>query len=279
MEVAEVDDSLISSLETYLKNDIANLYLLYDLYNERNRRAKFYVAMKGSDILGVVLIYDGYPYRSAWILGARKAAVKLLELARLDKGIIWATEDVQDLVEDRFAVSNKYRMDVMTLDTSKANPMIKHDVQRLSGKDAYPWAQSILFSQSGKAEDPTEEDIRRAEEFLKENIAFGVYHGSLLASRGAAYVRLGEAWNVGAIFTHPKHRSRGLATSVTSALVKEAQRHTGKMMLFVQDNNILAKRVYGKIGLRADGGRRIYLDLVQVGRPKDRIESESTKCF
>ena len=71
------------------------------------------------------------------------------------------------------------------------------------------------------------------------------------AELGAVSVR---ACQVQGVWVHPDHRSRGLGTSGTAAVVAEALRSVAPTVsLYVNDYNLPARRAYERVGLRNVG--------------------------
>ena len=79
---------------------------------------------------------------------------------------------------------------------------------------------------------------------------FGIFHDDELISVAGTLVRLNDVWMIGGVYTHPKFRNRGYATSVVSYWVMEAFKHTRNACLWVRSDNIPAIRLYNKIGFK-----------------------------
>jgi ribosomal protein S18 acetylase RimI-like enzyme len=247
-------------LDAYLRKDLlANLYLIYDLHHERERRAAFYVATEHEKILAVLLIYRGYPYASTWVLGCDEGVHKLLDRVGNEKVVLLTTLELSKAVEERFQVSVKYEMNIMALDASFAKLIVRHNVRSLGVDDAYAWARSVASNRAGKGVVPTDDDVEEAKQLLAKNTARGILDAGLLISRAISQATLPEAWAIGGIFTDPRYRGRGLGTSVTSALAQEALQYTRKIVLFVRSDNAPANYLYEKIGFRKLA-KRMWLD-------------------
>jgi predicted GNAT family acetyltransferase len=259
LQVTELGESSIPALEAYLRKELPeNLYLIYDLQYERESRAAFHIAIEDESILGVLLKYRGYPYSSTWILGSDEAVRELLDEVGREKTVLLTTPELSKTVEEKFPTASKYEMNIMALDASAAKPVVRHNVRRLGVDDAYAWARSVAY-RVGENLEPAGGDVVEAQRLLAKNAAFGIVDGGLLVSRATSHVRLPEAWAVGGIFTDPRYRERGLATSATSALVREALQYTGRIVLFVRSDNAPANHLYEKIGFRNIAKRR-WLD-------------------
>jgi ribosomal protein S18 acetylase RimI-like enzyme len=250
LQVSELEESSIPALDSYLRNDLlANVYTIYDLQYERGSKAKFYVAKELEKIAGVLLKYQGYPHAIAIVLGSSEAIYSLLENVTIERMLLLGTPELTKTLEEKFPNAPKYGVNIMALDTHTANLITTAHVRRLGAEDANAWAQSEAH-RLGQSQTPAKEAVLEAQSLLAKNTAFGIYDAGLLVARATSHVQLPEAWAIGGIFTEPNYRERGLAMSVTSALVQEALRYTGKVVLFVRSNNAPANHIYEKIGFR-----------------------------
>lgn len=85
---------------------------------------------------------------------------------------------------------------------------------------------------------------------LKEGVYYGVFlEGELVAIAGTHAVSPTEGIAiVGNVFTHPKHRNRGLATVATSAVTETLLASCPYVLLTVESSNQPALRVYQRLG-------------------------------
>jgi ribosomal protein S18 acetylase RimI-like enzyme len=250
----------VPALEAYLRKDpLANIYLIYDLLYERHSRANFNVAEEGDSIVGVLLRYNGYPYPIAVALGSDDAVGSLLDTVPIEKVPLLLTPELSKTQGARAPDASKYDVNIMALSAPAVNLNPMRQVRRLGAEDAHAFARSVA-NRVGLSHQPTTENILEAQELLAKNAAFGAFDDNRLIARANAHIQMSEAWAIGGIFTEPEYRGRGLATSVTSALVQEALRHTHMIVLFVRSNNIPANNVYRKIGFRTIS-KRVWLDM------------------
>ena len=260
LQVDELEESIVPDLDAYLRKDLlSNVYTIYDLRYERCSKAKFYVAKDRDRIAGVLLKYRGYPYAIAVALGSREAVHSLLGKVPIEKMLLLGTPELTKILEEKFPNAPKYGVNIMALDNHVANPITITQVRRLGVEDAHAWAQSVAH-RVGQNQAPTNEALLEAQRLLTKNTAFGIYDAGMLVARATSHVQLPEAWAIGGVFTEPDYRGRGLATSVTSALVQEALRYTNRVVLFVRSDNAPANHLYETIGFR-NIAKRTWLDV------------------
>ncbi|MDG6987701.1 MAG: GNAT family N-acetyltransferase [Nitrososphaerota archaeon] len=124
-------------------------------------------------------------------------------------------------------------------------------VVRLTPKDALDYARLVLPDGFRI----TEAVLRRSRESLANDVAFGAFDDvqGKLAATGHAYARLPEVWVVSGVITHSRYRRRGYGTAVTSAVTKEALEKAESAVLYVDQRNTEAQRIYSRLGYRKIG--------------------------
>ena len=91
---------------------------------------------------------------------------------------------------------------------------------------------------------------RLASSSLKEALWFGIREDGKIVSVGSARLTELGANNIGIIATRQRHRNRGYATSITSALVKEILKTSHTAVIHVLADNTPAVRTYTKVGFK-----------------------------
>lgn len=88
---------------------------------------------------------------------------------------------------------------------------------------------------------------------MEEGLYHGVFEGGELVSIAGTHVvsRAEGVAVVGNVFTHPRHRSRGLATLATSAVTRELLGFCNLVALTVEAANEPAVRIYTRLGYKA----------------------------
>lgn len=101
--------------------------------------------------------------------------------------------------------------------------------------------------------------------FLRAGLAYGAFNDKgKLQSTANALIKLPYVWVIAGVETLPQYRKRGLATSIVSTILKEAFRSTDTVMLFVNNDNLEAIRVYEKLGFRKFADFLELQDFLQV---------------
>jgi len=87
-----------------------------------------------------------------------------------------------------------------------------------------------------------------------------------IVSYASSFLQMPQAWMIGGVYTHPKHRNRGYGTLAVSAITKEALKNAEAAVLFVRSDNKPAIRVYRKIGYRKIR-EKIWIDVGTGTKP------------
>jgi ribosomal protein S18 acetylase RimI-like enzyme len=113
--------------------------------------------------------------------------------------------------------------------------------QRLAGVDII--AVNRLYSMEGGPA------AYRAEH-LDDAVYYGIYDGRHLVSIAGTHVvsRAERIAVVGNVFTHPRHRGKGLATATTSAVTDALLESCDLVVLTVEEANTPAVHVYTRLG-------------------------------
>jgi len=144
------------------------------------------------------------------------------------------------VVERHFILTRGQTMLRMSVTAETFEP-VQGEAVRLHSRDISPINR--LYSSEGG---PTSYSPRHIED--------GVYYGVLVDGRlasiaGTHVISPAEGVAVvGNVFTHPRHRDRGLATIATSAVTQALLQKCALVVLTVEANNDPAVRVYRRLG-------------------------------
>ncbi|HDM23896.1 MAG TPA: GNAT family N-acetyltransferase, partial [Candidatus Bathyarchaeota archaeon] len=130
----------------------------------------------------------------------------------------------------------------MATDEEHFTPIIRHEVKKLTIDNL----KDLLELRKVEGRLVTE---RTVAETLRMQRCYGIFENGKLVSVAHTYVRLPEIWVVGGVYTRPEYRGRGYATSVTSAVTRDAVQSGAVAMLHVAEDNP-AYRIYERIGYR-----------------------------
>lgn len=271
MRVVHLDPTIEDSFLKFLRRDIiSNFFALLDLKFYRDK-TKFWIALDNDEVLGYLLEHDG---RILNLRGNAKCVAELLKKATL------ATPDINIEPAHLQAFKEFYEpmkgigvgqhkittLLAMQVDRRSFRPIVKFSPKKMSGNEFAAVTKLYEEFYDEVALGPiTRERIR---ETLNRCLTYGTYEGDELISF-ANGSRLENVGHVAPVYTSPKFRGKGHATSACSALVRELLSQRDRTILFVQEDNIPALRVYEKIGFTKTGhkflafwGRRIDGDAI-----------------
>lgn len=124
-------------------------------------------------------------------------------------------------------------------------PIIERNIKELGSNELETVGDLYRrFYEEGGLGPVTREDIRKA---FREHMICGSYEGGELVSF-ASGVTIEDLSYVAHVYTLPKFRGRGHATSACSALVKALLDRSGEVIILVLADNDVAQRIYEKIG-------------------------------
>jgi ribosomal protein S18 acetylase RimI-like enzyme len=146
-----------------------------------------------------------------------------------------------------------------------ATPIIKHNIQQLTKKNAQALAELLGA------------DIQRAQDLLK-GVGYGIFKRSRLVASAASPEILDGLAIIRGVHTAPDERGKGYATSVCSALVQQLTKEGKDVMLYVSKDNPPALKVYKKIGFKETGHKFLsYIAQRKQNRPNK--SPKKTKMF
>jgi GNAT superfamily N-acetyltransferase len=245
----------------FLKQDvISNFFGLQDMKFHRDK-TEFWIALEGDEIFGYMLEFDG---KSLTIRGDVRCTTELLKNATLTEPFISIEphhlpivgklyEPVKPLLLIDHKISPLLNMEV---DRPRFKPQIKHRPKKMTANE---------YDTVGKLAAKVQEEFvssiyppspeRIVEALKRERIAYGIYEGGKLVSFACGRPNsVAENLSyVGPVYTSPKFRGRGYATSICSALVDELLDKSEKITLGVSENNPAALKVYERIGFAKTG--------------------------
>jgi hypothetical protein len=91
---------------------------------------------------------------------------------------------------------------------------------------------------------------RRCRDSIRDGTLFVVDVEGDLVFMAAFSASTPEVTQISSVYTHPAHRGRGIATSALSYLCSYAFRRSGRVSLFVSEENAPARHIYQKLGFQ-----------------------------
>ncbi|HDM88452.1 MAG TPA: GNAT family N-acetyltransferase [Candidatus Bathyarchaeota archaeon] len=238
---------------------IRHIFAYYDIQFDP-KHTVMYAALKDQRLRGYILIYMALDYPSVVLEGDLEAAKNLIEYAPKDKFVMHIPPALKSVVIDKFPSARCYVEDWMLVRMENAHFYESNLVRRLRvEEDAKRLA--ALLSKWRKKLTP-----ERCLSMIKKNPTFGVFVNDEIVSYASSLLQLPQAWMIGGVYTHPKHRNRGYGTLAVSAITKEALKNAEAAVLFVRSDNKPAIRVYRKIGYRKIR-EKIWVDVGTETKP------------
>jgi len=236
-------------LDFLCKDKDLHIFTISDLKFNRDKSV-FWIAFENEKIIGYVLQFDE---KIVHTHGKAECIEKLLRCIPLDECDFVIEPSHLDPVRKFFKPtgplesSSKGQMTtflVMKVSVETFQPRVTHPVKKLGTEDSDDIPMMV------------DENYRKAiETALSKGIAFGAYQNGKLCSIATVpnLKILDDLALIRGLYTIPQLRRRGLATSACSALVAELISLRMEAMLWVDKDNIPARKVYEKIGFKETG--------------------------
>jgi len=245
MRVLPLDSRLEPLFWKYIHKDIPHYYFfILDMKRDRASTKILLALNQENHIAGMMLIYRP---NIVQLRGSVEAARSLLAMLDIEEVEIQGLEDHRALILNKFKKVNKtLELILMTLRKGEETLQIKHPVTKLFAADAEDIA---ALMKHGDPEWWGETTAMRIAEKMNERLWLGIKVNGQLVSIGGATL---DVWgsNIGTVVTHEKHRNKGYATSIVSALVEQIPQKSDLALIHVESNNPPAIRAYTKVGFK-----------------------------
>lgn len=251
MRVEPLTPAIEDSFLKFIKQDvISNFFALLDLKLYREE-TKFWVALEDAEISGYMLEHDG---RDLNLRGGGKSAAELLNMASLTEPLINIEPRHLPILKTFYGPLRRLgppteekiaTLLVMGMDKKHFKPIIEQNPKELGANKLEAVGNLYRrFYDEAEMGPITREDILKA---FRERLIYGTYEGDELVSF-ASGVTIEDLSYVGHVYTLPKFRGMGHATSTCSALVNALLDHSEKVIIMVLADNNTAREMYRKIG-------------------------------
>lgn len=243
MEIVSLELALEPLFWEHINQDIPHYYFFALDWKYNKDATKILLALEGSQIFGMMLIYR---QSIVQLRGSYNAVKALLEKLDLKKVELLALEQYKQDILKKYKPTVSYEIILMTLHEGEEKFQETHPVVPLNATDAEQIAPIMNNADLETWGTVTNQQIV---EEMQNVIWVGIKVERELVSIGKA--RLTE-WggHIGVIATHKAHRNRGYATSVVSNLVKQIMEKQSLAMIYVDSNNQPAIRAYKKVGFK-----------------------------
>ncbi|WP_054857537.1 GNAT family N-acetyltransferase [Vulcanisaeta sp. JCM 16159] len=249
----ELNRDVLSLIKrAYMADPIRYAYLFYDItYYPEFTEA--YLNVVGNEIIGYILIFRGLSYTAIHVIG--NAPINILDKASLSNHLVIYAETepkyVNSLVNklsSRGVISLSRGLTMVCQGNTFREFIINGNaiVRKLSINDIDEFL-GIKNIQGAR--------ISRAEALIRLSSPhwhyYGLFINNELVAIAGTYLKLPEVWIIGDVFTTPNYRSRGFAKAAVSAVTKDAINAGAMAMLYVDENNISALKLYKGLGYYA----------------------------
>ena len=245
MKVLPLDSKLEPLFWKHVYQDIPHHYFfILDMKRDRSSTKILLALNQENRIDGMMLIYR---QSIVQLRGSVEAARTLLAQLDLKKVEIQGLEEHRDLIFDRFGKPKKtLELILVILRRGAETLQIKHPVFKLSTADT---EEIAALMRHGDPEWWGEITSKQIAERMNERLWLGIKVDGEMISIGGATV---DVWgsNINTVVTHEKHRNKGYATSIVSALVEQILRKSNLALIHVESNNPPAIRAYTKVGFK-----------------------------
>jgi len=254
--IDEVNENLF--LNFLYKNKILHFYTIYDLKFQRDK-TKIWIAFENSEILGYILEYDRKIIQTH---GNSKSIEALMNYIDLNECIFAIEPNHLNIIEKFYEIiepsdaESKGRVTnflILKVNHKTFKCIIRHPIKKLGIEDL-----NDIFKAFG------ENWRSRVEQEFKRGFFYGAYENGLLASIAACSEYIEDLAIIRGVFTIPSLRNRGLATSATSALVRDLLNLGMEVILWVARDNLPARRVYDKIGFQDTNYRLLGFKAIKL---------------
>ncbi len=245
MKVLPLDSRLEPLFWKHVYQDIPHHYFfILDMKRDRASTKIFLALNQENRIEGMMLIYRQSIVQLRGSVDAARALLAELDIEKIE---IQGLEEHRALILDKFKKAKKIlELILMILRRGAETLQIRHPVVTLSTADAEDIA---ALMRHGDPEWWGETTSRQIAERMNEHLWLGIKVDEQLVSIGGATL---DVWgsNIGTVVTHEKHRNKGYATSIVSAMVEQILQKSNLALIHVESNNPPAIRAYTKVGFK-----------------------------
>lgn len=257
LKIEKINENNKSTFLKRLNSDaIAHIFAINDIQKDPQHTST-YAAFENGETKGYILIYTATDVLSVILEGEENAARELLEYSPPDKFIIHTPPNLLKAITEKLPKAKHYLENWMLVKRDEATFFRSEHVRRLrsDAEDASQLAQLLSSRQDRPAR-----MMEKYVDWIRRMPLYGVFMQDQLVSYAGSFIQLPEAWMVGGIYTHPKHRNKGYAKLATSAITEEALKAAEAAALFVRSDNLPAIKVYERLGYEKIGVK-LWVDI------------------
>ena len=274
MRVEPLAPAIKDSFLKFIRRDIiSNFFALLDLELYREE-TKFWVALENAEISGYMFEHGR---RDLNLRGDVKSAAELLNKASLAEPLINIEPRHLPILKTFYEPMRRLgppteekiaTLLVMEMEKKHFKPIIEQTPKEL-GANKLEVVGNLYrnFYEEAEMGPITREDVLRA---FRGRLIYGTYEGGELVSF-ASGVTIEDLSYVGHVYTLPKFRGMGHATSTCSALVNALLDRSEKVIIMVLADNNTAREMYRKIGFIETGHEFLAFKGCKISGPKTEV--------
>jgi len=244
MQLVPLSPELEHRFWDIVRRDYADYYFFIFDWLLQKQRTQIFLAIEANVIVGLMLIYDGYIVQ----LRGEAAAIRfLLANLTLQKVDVQVPSGCGNLLLEKYPhFELKENIILMKVKKGQEQSNVTVEPQPLNAADAPAVAElmHVCYPEMWSEISAEQVEVLMA---AKEAIWLGIKVDGKLAAFGYA-VQTPKVSHVTWIATHPRYQRRGYASSIVSSLVKECLVLSEEAIIYVVEDNIVAKHIYQKAG-------------------------------
>jgi hypothetical protein len=244
LQLVEVTPDLENRFLGIVEKDYCDYYFfIYDWLYHRSK-TRIFLALENGSTQGIMVVYDGHIVQ---IRGQESAIECLLNTLKLESVDLQVPLDCEHLLIAKYPFFHfKAHITLMYIKRGWEKISFKVTPERLSKKDADEIVELMHEAYHAMWHDiPLEVVLELLS--LKETLWFGIKRDGKLVSFGYAMLT-SKICHLGWIATRPGYEQMGFATSIVSSLVQACLEVAEGAIIFVMDDNFIAKKIYSMIG-------------------------------
>ena len=228
------------------ESDFFGHYFYFYDWQMQREKTQIYLAMDCGSIVGSMLVFDGSIVQ---LRGTTDSVAFLLSNLQLEKAEVQVPADSEDLLLAKFPLfCFKAHLTLMTIARGEERFAFSVQPEPLTKADAVAVADLMRLCCPEIWSEITPDAVL-AKMAANEAVWLGIKVGGELASFGYA-MKSSKVSHLTWIATHPNYRCRGYATSIVSALLKEVLSSSEAGLIYVIEDNEVAKHVYTSAGFK-----------------------------
>ncbi len=246
LQLLPLTPDLESRFWSIVNADVYDYYFfVYDWLLQKSK-TKIFLAVESDAVAGLMLIYDSH---IAQLRGEAAAVEFMLKNLPLEATDVQVPIDCENLLSAKYSQYElKAHVTLMSLEKGNEQLTISHSPKKLGVADA-PEITVLMHDAYPKLWGEITTEAVQALFLVKEAVWVGIRSKGKLAAFGYAMLTP-KACHITWIATSPQHERRGYASSIASALIQQCLSVANSAVIYVMDDNTVAKHIYSKVGFR-----------------------------